>query len=72
MASKLKAWADAVEQDGLRAVRRVPGYHDESLRGRRQGQRSIRLSQQWRAIYILSPSGTAELVTVTEVTPHAY
>ena len=38
----LRRWVDAVEHEGLEAVRRVPGYHDEPLGGDRKGQRSIR------------------------------
>ena len=28
---KFFAWVDAVTHDGLEAVRKVPGYHDEPL-----------------------------------------
>jgi proteic killer suppression protein len=42
---KLETWVDTVERDGLHEVRRIPGYHDEPLKGERQGQRSIRLSR---------------------------
>lgn len=66
------AWIDAVEEDGLEATRRVPGFHDEPLKGDRQGQRSIRLSCQWRAIYEIRPEGGIQLVSVEEVTPHVY
>lgn len=69
---KLMAWVESVEEDGLEATRRVPGFHDEPLKGRRRGQRSIRLSRQWRAIYEIRTDGGAELVSVEEVTPHAY
>jgi len=69
---KLMAWIEAVEEDGLEATRRVPGFHDEPLKGKRRGQRSIRLSRQWRAIYEIRVRGGAELVSVEEVTPHAY
>jgi toxin HigB-1 len=48
---KLFTWVAAVEERGLDEVRKVPGYHDEPLKGDRQGQRSIRLNKQWRAIY---------------------
>ena len=34
---KLMAWAMSVEMKGLREVRKVPGYHDESLKGQRHG-----------------------------------
>ena len=70
--NKLMAWIEAVEEDGLEATRRVPGFHDEPLKGTRRGQRSIRLSRQWRAIYEISASGGAQLVSVEEVTPHVY
>jgi proteic killer suppression protein len=69
---KLLAWVEAVEEDGLEATRRVPGFHDEPLKGKRRGQRSIRLSRQWRAIYEIRTDGNAQLVSVEEVTPHVY
>ena len=51
---------------------RIPGFHDESLRGKLRGKRSIRLSRSYRAIYQLLVSGDAELVQVEEVTKHDY
>lgn len=68
---KLAAWRLSVEEKGLPAVRKVPGWHDEPLVGRRDGQRSIRLSRLWRAIYVEYDGGTI-LVEVQEVTPHDY
>ena len=47
VAVKLQSWVEAVEIQGLEEVRRMPGYHDESLRGERRGQRSIRLSRAY-------------------------
>jgi proteic killer suppression protein len=69
---KFMAWIESVEEDGLELTRRVPGFHDEPLKGKRKGQRSIRLSRQWRAIYEIHTEGDAQLVSVEEVTPHAY
>lgn len=69
---QLYRWIEAVEEIGVEATRRRPGYHDEPLRGQRRGQRSIRLSRQWRAIYEVTSDGQAELVSVEEVTPHVY
>ena len=66
------AWIEAVEEDGLEATRRVPGFHDEPLKGTRRGQRSIRLSRQWRAIYEIRASGGVQLVSVEEVAPNVY
>ncbi len=69
---KLRAWIDAVERLGLREVRRVPGYHDEPLRGRREGQRSIRLNKAYRAIYEIKSDGAIEFVSIEEVNKHDY
>jgi proteic killer suppression protein len=41
-----------VEEQGIEEAREIPGYHDEPLRGEREGQRSVRLSRAYRAIYI--------------------
>ena len=67
----LLIWVAAVEHDGLEEVRKVPGYHDEPLKGDRTGQRSIRLSRAYRAIYEIK-QGTARFVSVTEVSKHEY
>jgi proteic killer suppression protein len=64
-------WLDAVAAEGLESVRKVPGYHDEPLAGPRKGQRSIRLSKGYRAIYKIEGS-TAKLVRVLEVNEHEY
>ncbi len=69
---KLLEWVDAVEMLGLHEVRKVPGYHDEPLRGQRAGQRSIRLSRAYRAIYVVTIRGNVELVQVEEVSKHDY
>jgi proteic killer suppression protein len=64
-------WMRRVEEFGLYEVRRSFGakYHDESLRGDRQGQRSVRLNIQWRLIYEeISPTR----IRVIEIIPHNY
>jgi proteic killer suppression protein len=68
----LASWVDDVETRGLEEVRKIPGYHDEPLRGDRQGQRSIRLSQAYRAIYVVRADGGIEFVSVEEVSKHEY
>ena len=68
----LQEWAKSVETDGMLAVRKIPGYHDEPLRGDRRGQRSVRLNRQWRAIYTELATGELAIVTLEEITPHAY
>ncbi|MFM8410316.1 MAG: hypothetical protein ACKOCT_08560 [Alphaproteobacteria bacterium] len=67
----LLVWVMAVEHDGLEEVRRVPGYHDEPLKGSRLGQRSIRLSRSYRAIYVIKGEA-AVFVSVEDVSKHRY
>lgn len=72
IARKLLGWVESVEHDGLEEVRKIPGFHDEPLQGDRQGQRSIRLSLAYRAIYEIRKDDLAELVSVEEVSKHDY
>lgn len=46
--------------------------HDEPLKGKRQGQRSIRLNKAYRAIYIINKEGVIHFVEVEEVNKHEY
>lgn len=68
---KLETWVDAVENESLEEVRKIPGYHDEPLKGDRKGQRSIRLSKSYRAIYIIVKD-KIEFVRIEEVSKHEY
>lgn len=68
---KFAAWVKTVRLFGLPIARQAPSFHDERLQGERQGQRSIRLNKQWRAIYTETTSNTI-IVTVLEVTAHDY
>jgi proteic killer suppression protein len=68
---KLLGWIRLVEDHGLEEIRKIPGYHDEQLKGDRKGQRSIRLSRAYRAIYVLV-DGALSFVWVEEVHKHKY
>lgn len=68
---KLESWIRAIELDGLRATQRIPGYHDEPLKGDRFGQRSIRLSRAYRAIYV-KKKDEIEFLLIEEVNKHEY
>lgn len=72
IADKLAGWVESVRTDGLQIVRRIPGYHDEPLKGKRSDQRSIRLSRSYRAIYETKKDGKIEFVSIEEVTKHDY
>lgn len=69
---KLQAWVDGVETYGLLKTRKIPGYHDEPLKGKRTGQRSIRLNRAYRAIYVINENGTIAVVQIIEVNKHEY
>ena len=69
---KLNAWVRSVEKQGIREVRKIPGYHDEPLKGDRKGQRSIRLTKAYRAIYTEHKNGEIEIILVEEVHKHEY
>jgi proteic killer suppression protein len=66
---KLLNWSKEVEIFGIRTVREHKGYHDEPLKGQPQGERSIRLNKQWRAIY-WQDNNDSNLFYVLEVIPH--
>ena len=69
---KLSQWVYLVMEIGLEEVRRIPGFHDEPLVGRRRGMRSVRLSRAYRALYRVVPEGDIEVVCVEEVSKHGY
>ena len=72
IAIKLDYWIAAVERDGLEQLRKVAGFHDEPLKGFRVGQRSIRLSRAYRAIYRVIAKDIIEFVLIEEVNKHEY
>jgi toxin HigB-1 len=67
---KYELWKSIVFCHGPEKLKEFPGFHDEALKGHRQGERSSRLSLQYRVIY----SVEREVVTiyVLEITPHHY
>ena len=70
IAEKLKMWAKTVNNHGIAEARKCKGYHDEPLKGERKGQRSIRLSKGYRAIYIEDKKIIK--IIVIEVNKHEY
>lgn len=72
IAIKLGAWIEDVGQRGLAEVRKISSYHDEPLKGKRKGQRSIRLNIAYRAIYIIDKAGVVSFVEIQEVNKHDY
>jgi toxin HigB-1 len=72
VAIKLQGWIDDVGHRGLYEVRKITGYHDEPLYGDRVGQRSIRLSRSYRAIYEIEKDGRINFIEIKEVNKHDY
>ncbi len=64
-------WVEDVESRGIEEVRKIPGYHDEPLRGELKGLRSIRLSRGYRAYYRIV-DGSIRFVSVERIDKHEY
>ena len=69
---RLQRWAIYVETIGLIETRKIPGFHDEPLKGRWKGCRSVRLGHKWRVIYQYNKSGVVNIAKLKEVTAHEY
>lgn len=67
---KYELWKDLVFRHGPNILKEFPGFNDEMLKGDRKGQRSSRLSLQYRVIYKVD--GDIITVYVLEITPHKY
>jgi mRNA-degrading endonuclease RelE of RelBE toxin-antitoxin system len=67
---KYELWKNIVYRHGPDKLREFPGFHDEKLKGDRAGQRSSRLSLQYRVIYTVEK----EVVTVKviDINAHKY
>ena len=72
VAAKLLEWVDSVGHEGLEETRRLRGFHDEPLHGDREGQRSIRLSRSYRAIYVIAQIDGRVFARVQEIHKHEY
>lgn len=68
---KFDYWCDLLNAIGLAKARKYKGFHDEPLQGLRFGQRSVRLSRSYRAIY-REISGRIDLIEILEVSKHDY
>jgi proteic killer suppression protein len=67
---KYELWKQIVFVHGPEKLKEFPGFHDEKLRGNREGQRASRLDLQYRVIY--SVERNVVTVFVFEITPHKY
>ena len=68
--TRYEKWKDIVGISGPEGLRRIKGFHDESLKGKWQGHRSSRLGLQYRLIYKVEKKKL--YVQVINITPHDY
>lgn len=69
---KVKTWIAAVEMQGIQDMRIRPGFHDEPLKGARQGQRSVRLNKAYRLIYTEMKENNTDWIIILDVNKHDY
>ena len=61
-----------LETIGLLEARKYKGFHDEPLKGKRIGDRSVRLSKAYRIIYKQVSPNNYEVIEIIEVNKHEY
>jgi toxin HigB-1 len=67
---RYELWKSLVFRHGPEKFREFPGFHDEKLKGLRAGQRSSRLSLQYRVIYTVDRQTVTAFVL--EISPHKH
>lgn len=67
---KYELWKDIVYRHGPDKLREFTGFHDEKLKGELEGNRSSRLTIQYRVIYSIEKESVS--VYVIDITPHKY
>jgi len=65
-------WVELIRIYGLWHMRKVPGFHDEALKGDRRGQRSSRLNRSYRVIYEETDKKEIVIISVLEINKHEY
>jgi len=67
---RYEKWKDIVGISGPEGLRLIKGFHDESLKGQWQKDRSSRLGLKYRIIYHVEREKV--YVLVIDITPHDY
>ena len=67
---RYEKWKDIAGLSGPSGLRKIKGFHDESLRGQWKGHRSSRLGLQYRVIYKTLKDKL--IIQVVHLTPHDY
>lgn len=69
--NKIEIWVGTVEEIGIIETRKIKGFHDEPLKGKRNGQRSIRLNRKYRLFYTMTEN-KVNIAYVLEINNHEY
>lgn len=67
---KVRFWASEVQRLGINALIGNRAFRDEALKGKRRGQRSIRLNRAYRLIYEIKQKNVH--IHILEVNKHEY
>ena len=67
---RYEKWKDIAMISGPVGLRRIKGFHDESLAGQWKGHRSSRLGLQYRVIYQTVPAH--QTFRIVSITAHDY
>jgi len=67
---RYEKWKDVAGLSGPSGLRKIKGFHDESLRGEWKGYRSSRLGLQYRVIYTTLKDQV--MIQVVNLSPHDY
>ena len=65
------AWVRSIQEVGLQEVRKKSSYHDEPLKGKWKGYRSVRMNRAYRVFYIVEGSAI-KFVSVHRINKHDY
>ena len=66
------AWVESIIESGLFQTQRIPGYRDKQLKGKRKGQRSVRLSRGYRVFYTTLSGENVLYIRVLDINKHEY
>jgi proteic killer suppression protein len=65
-------WIETIEIDGYDEMKKIKGYRDHALKGKRLGQRSSSLTYSYRVIYEYKSEKNIKIIEVLEVNNHDY
>jgi proteic killer suppression protein len=66
-------WVTYLTEVGYEETQKVKGFHDEPLKGLREGQRSVRLNRAYRVFYqVIAETQEVIILNILEINKHEY